>query len=170
MDDLLPSGTAANAVNDTFYGTSPNEVATLSDFLGSSKDPHSTASTTGNQIGEGATTDSNPSTSEFDAILQEAAMLVDKKLANNRNWSNKLLQEMTLYANTLRESHAQYVRVQNLEHKESERLDQVEPDVRGATSHMLDNPLFDGSRSSHTNSVVRQPKEFTGSKRKNPDE
>lgn len=92
----------------------------------------------GNNAGDaGATT-------EFDAIARDAALLLDKKLEDNRDWVKKLLHEMTAYAKTLSEVHAEYARIQRLEHEESQRLDQVEPDVQGATSHLLQNHMFGG--------------------------
>ena len=82
--------------------------------------------------------------SEFDAIARDAALLLEQKLQNNRDWVKKLVHEMTVYAKTLSEIHSEYTRIQRLEHEESLRLDQVEPDVQGATSHLLRNPFMGG--------------------------
>lgn len=75
--------------------------------------------------------------SEFDEIAQEAEMLVAKKMNSNCTWSKKLVDAIAAYTKTLEEVHSEYSRIQDLEHKEAERLDQVEPDVHGATSHVL---------------------------------
>jgi hypothetical protein len=75
--------------------------------------------------------------SEYDTIARETAFLLDKKLDNTRAWAKKLLREITVYVKTLEDVQTEYVRVQRLEHEESDRLDQVEPDVQGATSHVL---------------------------------
>jgi hypothetical protein len=75
--------------------------------------------------------------SEYDTIARETAFLLDKKLDNTRVWAKKLLREITVYVKTLEDVQTEYVRVQRLEHEESDRLDQVEPDVQGATTHLL---------------------------------
>lgn len=95
-------------------------------------------------VAERGTVTTTTSSTEFDTIAQEAALLLDKKLENNRAWVKKLVSEMTAYARTLSEVHSEYTRIQSLEHQESRRLDQVEPDVQGATSHLLDNPYIGG--------------------------
>jgi hypothetical protein len=104
------------------------------------------------------------SKSEFDAIAREAALLLDKKLENNRVWVQRLLHEMTVYAQSLSEVHSSYCHIQELEHNESQRLDQVEPDVQGATSHLLDNPYITGLKN-HFRSGGTGPTTL-GSKRK----
>jgi hypothetical protein len=81
---------------------------------------------------------------EFDTIVRESALLLDKKLDNNRVWVQRLLHEMSVYAQTLSDVHKSYSHIQELEHNESQRLDQVEPEVQGATSHLLDNPFMAG--------------------------
>jgi hypothetical protein len=82
--------------------------------------------------------------SEYDVIARDAAFLLDKKLDNTRAWTKKLLREITVYVKTLEGVQEEYVRVQGLEHQESDRLDQVEPDVQGATSHLLEHPFLRG--------------------------
>jgi hypothetical protein len=76
----------------------------------------------------------NKQDSEFDAITRDAALLLEKKLANTKGWAKKLLQEITVYVETVEQAQAEYMRVQRLEHEESNRLDQVEPEVHGATT------------------------------------
>jgi hypothetical protein len=82
----------------------------------------------------------NKQDSEFDAITRNAAVLLEQKLANTKGWAKKLLQEITVYVETVEQAQAEYIRVQRLEHEESNRLDQVEPEVLGATtfSHSYD--------------------------------
>lgn len=74
----------------------------------------------------------NKQDSEFDAITRDAAVLLEKKLANTKGWAKKLLQEITVYVETVQQAKAEYMRVQRLEHEESNRLDLVEPEVHGA--------------------------------------
>jgi hypothetical protein len=76
----------------------------------------------------------NKQDSEFDAITRDAALLLEKKLANTKGWAKKLLQEITVYVETVEQAQTEYIRVQRLEHEESKRLDQVEPEVHGATT------------------------------------
>jgi hypothetical protein len=76
----------------------------------------------------------NKQDSEFDGITRDAAVLLERKLANIKGWSKKLLQEITVYVETVEQTQAEYMRVQRLEHEESNRLDLVEPEVHGATT------------------------------------
>lgn len=98
--------------------------------------------------------------SEYEVIARDVAFVLDKKLENARAWTKKLLREITVYVKTLEEVQKEYTRVQQLEHQESNRLDQVEPEVQGATSHY---PLFEGGQQElHANEMV-----VPGNKRKN---
>jgi hypothetical protein len=148
MDTKTPASSKTKE-ESPFYETSPTDVMVFADI----NDQHN-QTVTGeknvdqkNMLAE-TTTDSASSKeqeSEFDAIAREAAILLDKKLDNNRGWAKKLLREITVYVKTLEEVQAEYVRIQRLEHQESERLDQVEPDVQGATSHLLEHTLLGSS-------------------------
>lgn len=79
---------------------------------------------------------------EFDAITREAGLVLDEKLQRVRGLCKTLLNEITVYVQASAKTQAEYLRIQRLEHQESSRLDQVEPDVKGATSHVLEQPFF----------------------------
>ena len=79
---------------------------------------------------------------EFDAITREAGLVLDEKLPRVRGLCKTLLNEITVYVQASAKTQAEYLRIQRLEHQESSRLDQVEPDVKGATSHVLEQPFF----------------------------
>lgn len=79
---------------------------------------------------------------QFDAMVASTETLLEQKLETNRAWAAKLMQEMTVYSRTLKEVHAEYMEIQEIEDQEAQRLDQVEPDVERATSHLLQHPLL----------------------------
>jgi hypothetical protein len=167
-----PSSNNKNMVNDSpFYETSPTDVmdmdqhdpreldSTQSDSSATTKqnvehDDQNNNNNNSNMMKTATTTtggftkdkEEPPQESEYDAIAREAAFLLDKKLENTRAWTKKLLREITVYVKTLEGVQKEYVRVQGLEHQESDRLDQVEPDVQGATSHLLEHPFLGGSQ------------------------
>ncbi len=134
---------AKGTLTQSFHKTSPNDVAAYDNTSDDNTAPAIDLGEAPGHKGCGPLATTAPNT-EFDAIAREAAVLLDKKLDNNRAWVKKLLSEMTLYAKTLSEVHSEYSRIQDLEHKESQRLDQVEPEVQGATSHLLENPYIRG--------------------------
>jgi hypothetical protein len=104
--------------------------------------------------------------SEFDVIARDTAKTLDKNLDSARAWTKKLLREITMYVKTLEMVQAEYLKVQDLEHKESARLDQVEPDVQGATSHLLGNQFHGVSHDRLGSSYGRGGQIASGSKRK----
>jgi hypothetical protein len=126
------SHTDITTYTDTSVAFNSDESMAAMDTLKEGKDG-SPANTTGDAL-----------TADFDSIARDAALLLDKKLEDNREWVQKILHEMTAYAKTISEVNSEYTRIQSLEHEESQRLDQVEPDVQGATSHLLENPFFGG--------------------------
>lgn len=134
------SNTTKGDLTQSYHETSPTDVAGYNQesTVGMMNMSHSPTQDNGSPA---TTTASN---AEFDAIAREAALLLEKKLENNRVWVQRLLQEMTAYAQALSDVHSSYCHVQELEHNESQRLDQVEPDVQGATSHLLDTPYMAG--------------------------
>ena len=79
--------------------------------------------------------------SEYEVIARDTATLLEQKLEQTRLWTKKLLRGITLYVKTLEEVEKEYTAVQGSEHQESDRLDQVEPDVQDATSQMLNRSL-----------------------------
>jgi hypothetical protein len=79
---------------------------------------------------------------ELDAITREAGLILDDKLQGVRDWCKKLLQEITVYVQVTGKTQEEYLGIQRMEHQESDRLDSVEPDVKGATSHLLEPPFF----------------------------
>jgi hypothetical protein len=79
---------------------------------------------------------------KFDDMTREAGLILDEKLQGVRGWCKKLLHEITIYNQVCAEAQVEYRRIQDLEHQESNRLDQVEPDVKGATSHLLEQQSF----------------------------
>lgn len=106
------------------------------------------AANPGNPVSNSTKNDQGPSSrmeSEYDAIARETALLLDKRLDNIRGWTKKLLRELTVFVKTLEEVGTEYNRIQSLEQTESDRLDQVEPDVEGATSHLLQHSHLAGS-------------------------
>jgi hypothetical protein len=78
---------------------------------------------------------------DFDAIFRQTQIALNQKLENNKMWAQKLLAEVAVYSKTLAGVHVEYARMQEQEHQEAQRLDQVEPDVQGATSQMLDHSV-----------------------------
>ena len=76
--------------------------------------------------------------SELDTLTQNAALLMEKKLDSTKAWAQRLVQEITIYVQTMEEVHADYLQVQAAELEESARLDQLEPDVQGATFNLVD--------------------------------
>ena len=84
--------------------------------------------------------------SEFDKIAKDTAPVLENYLKRTRFWTKKLLAAITVYVKDLEQVDMQYSKIQELEHDEADRLDQVEPDVRGATSHLLDNRFMAVSR------------------------
>jgi hypothetical protein len=90
--------------------------------------------------------DAHEETSEFDVIGQDLAILMDEKLTATRFWANKLVQEMTSYVKALADVEVEYRRIQDLERSESERLDQVEPEVEEAVGQLLNVPQPSGIR------------------------
>jgi hypothetical protein len=59
-------------------------------------------------------------------------------LSHFRGCCKILLQEITIYNQLCAKVQAEYHRIQALIHQETNHLDQVERDGKGATSHLLD--------------------------------
>jgi hypothetical protein len=133
-----PSNTTKTAnPSYTLKETSPTNVAEYTDA--SVKDDGPPSKTTTDDDANATNGGPDPaSVAEFDAIAREAALFLEKKLASNREWIEKLHREMTTYTNGLAEVLSEYNLIQRLEQEESARLDGVEPDVQGATSHLLE--------------------------------
>lgn len=75
--------------------------------------------------------------SPADDITREAGIVLENKVQEVQEWCKKLLEEITVYVQVANKTNEEYLRIQQLEHQESERLDGVEPDVKGATSQLL---------------------------------
>jgi hypothetical protein len=76
----------------------------------------------------------------LDGPGKDLAIKIDEKLADTRFWSKKLLQEMITYAKAMADVEDEYRRIHDLERTESDRLDQVEPEVEEAVSKLLNVP------------------------------
>lgn len=99
--------------------------------------------TMNNQHGDNINNEENfQAHNELDAITREAGLILDEKLQGVREWCKKLLQEITLYVRVTAKTQEEYMSIQRMEHQESDRLDTVEPDVKGATSHLLEPSFF----------------------------
>ncbi|KAL3937783.1 MAG: hypothetical protein SGBAC_007181 [Bacillariaceae sp.] len=83
--------------------------------------------------------------SPADDIAREAGIVLENKVQEVQEWCKKLLKEITVYVQVANKTNEEYLRIQQLEHQESERLDRVEPDVKGATSQLLGYPFYDGA-------------------------
>ena len=131
----------------TFQDISPNDIIAHANHrfamtnIEDQKMPTVSASEKNDLFGE-----SPPSTAkisgpeDFDAIVRQTQIALNQKLENNKMWAQKLLAEVAVFSKTLAGVHAEYARIQEQEQQEAQRLDQVEPDVQGATSQMLDHP------------------------------
>ena len=131
----------------TFQDISPNDIIAHANHrfaranIEDQKMPTVSASKKDDLFGE-----SPPSTAkisgpeDFDAIVRQTQIALNQKLENNKMWAQKLLAEVAVFSKTLAGVHAEYARIQEQEQQEAQRLDQVEPDVQGATSQMLDHP------------------------------
>jgi hypothetical protein len=75
--------------------------------------------------------------SDFEAIGHDLSLLLDEKLDSTRFWAKKIVQETTTFVKALGEVEDEYRRIQDLEHIESKRLDQVEPEVEEAVGQLL---------------------------------
>ena len=76
----------------------------------------------------------DPSTSSADADFEmnpeEVELFIQKKLETIEMWSHKLLQALTVHSKVTDESYAEFLRVQELELKEAERLKKLEPEIQ----------------------------------------
>eukprot|EP00980_Cylindrotheca_fusiformis_P014363 scaffold3827_cov179-Cylindrotheca_fusiformis.AAC.27 len=161
-DGMVSSDPLAGCNNGS--SETPNEYYTnapTSDLLAGSLDNSIEDSTTTHMVESTKRHDADPNNSsnnsnnndgidpqehpELDAITREAGLILDDKLQGVREWCKKLLQEITVYVQVTAKTQEEYSRIQRLEHQESDRLDRVEPDVKGATSHLLLEPSFFGS-------------------------
>lgn len=115
--------------------TQKNEDATK--LMDSTMEDPAAPSTTGDT--SGSKEEENP---ELGEIAREAGLVLDNKLQQLRGLCKTLLNEITVYVEASAKTQAEYLRIQRLEHEESNRLDEVEPDVKGATSHVLEQPFF----------------------------
>mmetsp|Transcript_82067 Transcript_82067/g.237945 ORF Transcript_82067/g.237945 Transcript_82067/m.237945 type:complete len:199 (+) Transcript_82067:172-768(+) len=82
---------------------------------------------------------------EFVKMVHDSEAAMKQKLEDNKDWVAKSVRELSTYAKALSVAHAEYNRILHLERAEAERLDRVEPDVQGATQHMLDSSQTYGS-------------------------
>lgn len=137
-----PAENATDFANDTMEGRSPSDTPREDNRKMTNHNEVSPTDVAGynhSAAGFGGSESEAGATNEFDAIKQEVALVLEKKLESNRGWVNKLVSEISAYTKTLSDVHAEYNRILLLEQEESQRLDQVEPDVQGATSHLLAN-------------------------------
>jgi hypothetical protein len=72
---------------------------------------------------------SSSSSSETTTLIQDISEKLDDKLNNTRLLAKKLLQEITVYVQSLEKVENKYSRIAELENNESLRLDVVEPEV-----------------------------------------
>lgn len=130
--------------SEVYHETSTNSAAEYAEasFKFDTRDDSARNMETKPKVIDRSISSRDTAAAEFESIAREAALLLDKKLDSNKAWVEKLLDEMTKYTKTLAEVHSEYSRIQGIEHEESQRLDTVEPDVQGATSHLLENSFF----------------------------
>ena len=79
------------------------------------------------------TTDPPPLPIEYDVSIQDMTHLADKFRQTMKSWSDKLLEAMTTHDKATAVFHAEYARIQRLEHEEAERLQKLETNVHSAT-------------------------------------
>eukprot|EP00934_Nitzschia_sp_Nitz4_P006632 Nitzschia sp. Nitz4//scaffold41_size133979//23900//24334//NITZ4_003332-RA/size133979-processed-gene-0.239-mRNA-1//-1//CDS//3329551425//6622//frame0 len=107
-------------------------------FYGASIDPKSTTDTDmtgGNNLIAEADVSAE---SDFNGIVHDTVALLEKKLQCNHEWAKRIIDDMSLFAKALKESHLEYTKILKIEQDESERLDRIEPEVHGATSRLLE--------------------------------
>ena len=75
--------------------------------------------------------------SESTEMMQDISAKLDDKLNNTRLLAKRLLQEMTIYVQSLETVANEYGRIRESELRESQRLDAVEPEVNGASGMLL---------------------------------
>jgi hypothetical protein len=76
-------------------------------------------------------------TSESTEMMQDISAKLNDKLNNTRLLAKRLLQEMTVYVQSLETVANEYGRIRESELRESQRLDAVEPEVNGASGMLL---------------------------------
>lgn len=86
-----------------------------------------------NANGADDSSDPPPPPIEYDVSIQDMTHLADKFRQTMKSWSDKLLEAMTTHDKATAEFHAEYARIQRLEHEEAERLQKLEPNVHSAT-------------------------------------
>ena len=82
-----------------------------------------------NQNQQEQASSSSSSSSETTDLIQDISEKLDDKLNNTRLLAKKLLQEITVYVQSLEQVENKYSRIVELENNESLRLDVVEPEV-----------------------------------------
>lgn len=71
------------------------------------------------------------------AVYCETTSRLEEILNGIKGTTKHLLREIDIYAEAMESVSVDYLRCQNSQRKEARRLEEVEPDVAGATSHFL---------------------------------
>jgi hypothetical protein len=101
--------------------------------------------------------DSQEENSEFAGVGRDLSLLLDEKLITTRSWAKKLVQVMTSYTTDLQQVEEEYRRILDSERVESDRLDEVEPEVQEAVSQLLNVPPSVARRMAyHPNTVQKE--------------
>ncbi|CAJ1893081.1 unnamed protein product [Cylindrotheca closterium] len=106
--------------------------------------------------------DAKEAASPADDISREAGIILENKIQEVQEWCKKLLEEITVYVQVANKTNEEFLRIQKLEHQESERLDRVEPDVKGATSQLLGYPFYGGTAQNQSDAATLEANHRVG--------
>ena len=91
---------------------------------------------------------------ESTQIMKDISSKLDEKLDSTRLLTKRLLEEMTVYVQSLQIVVSEYQRIRKFELRESQRLDAVEPEVNGASGMLLG-----GESGEFIGSIIEQQKQ-----------
>ncbi len=91
----------------------------------------------GGHKASGGLQDLQDASSESTQIMKDISSKLDEKLDSTRLLTKRLLEEMTVYVQSLQTVASEYQRIRESELRESQRLDAVEPEVNGASGMLL---------------------------------
>ena len=146
-EKYLDSHLGGDASSSSLFSHRPEDSSTNIDSKGKNDLTEKTNEGQSNTTGlEGSGQDDKPNDSgeeysEYnDVMVNDTMVTLDRSLENSRVWTKKLLREITMYVEMLGASRIEYEKVQKLEHEESQRLDQVQPDVQRMQDATAMNP------------------------------
>lgn len=81
------------------------------------------------------------SRNETQAVMNNTATELEAILNDVKTTTKRLLEEITTYTQVFESVSADYMRCQSSQRKEAQRLEEVSPDVEGATNRFLEQQL-----------------------------